>query len=242
MLTERNARIAQTLSKTSHLIKDPKNWTKDTYAKNKNNEEVSPEDPTAVKYSLMGAVWKVCKTDFINSKHHAEITQNHIEEMLEKENLHENTEDFNDAPGTTHQDVIHILKKTITNLMSTDTQIKEFLSLALETIKDPKNWTKGAMVRDENDTSLRLITHEPTATTKYCLIGALRKNLNKMNTAEINQLAFAEEKILETINETVKDKSEIGDFNGDTIEAFNDDPKTTHEDVIHILKETIEKW
>ena len=120
--------------------------------------------------------------------------------------------------------------------MSTDTQIKEVLSRALSIIEDHKNWTQGFMARDGNNNE---VTWSDPKATKYCLLGALWKASSqsspkeeKTRTEARREAEYKIEDILEKIPQEYENLS---------IESFNDNPETMHEDVIHILKETIER-
>ena len=116
------------LFKALAIIKDPDNWTKGYYAKNENGKNTLPDDPTAVKYSLLGALWKAsyeldptsikksywttttqCKMQIKSQYQINKTIQKHMSNYL-------STGRFNDAPETKHEDVIHILEKTIANL------------------------------------------------------------------------------------------------------------------------------
>ena len=107
------------LSKTLQTIKDPNNWTKSFEAITKNGIDVRPEDPEATTYCLYGALRKtLIEMNVIGDR---KLYMNVFNE-IEKNILHETGPlkdpifDFNDAPETKHEDVIHILEKTIANL------------------------------------------------------------------------------------------------------------------------------
>ena len=114
--------IRNTLSRALSIIENPNNWIKNTEAIDANKESVLPEDPTAVKYCLIGALEKSSYELFPDITRYAIVVEaeKQIEDMIEKiPTIKEyllGLEEFNDAPETKHEDVIHILEKTIANL------------------------------------------------------------------------------------------------------------------------------
>ena len=102
------------------------------------------------------------------------------------------------------------------------------LSRALFLIKDPKNWTKDAEARDENNKAV--LTSDPRAV-KYCLLGALTKSAHDLKIPrERKQARITIEKIL--VNEKPGYSQDIS--------IFNDHEETTHEDVICVIQTAIQ--
>ena len=101
------------LSKAASIIRKPENWTRGTFAKDKNDEQVSPEDPTATKCCIMGALRKAREELNIPIGNYTRKAEVKIETVLIGKGLTPVLPEFNDDPKTTHEDVIHILKETI---------------------------------------------------------------------------------------------------------------------------------
>ena len=53
-------KILEILEKSKNLILDKKNWTRITFARDKDNRSVSPVNPEAVCFCALGALSKIC--------------------------------------------------------------------------------------------------------------------------------------------------------------------------------------
>lgn len=88
------------------LLKDPKHWTKGSYAKDAEGLPVSSASPDAVCWCLGGAISKV--SDNIED---ANAYFNRLEEILTEMYDAESIEEFNDDLKTTHADVLKVIEE-----------------------------------------------------------------------------------------------------------------------------------
>ena len=114
-------RTKDILSRTLEIIEEPDNWLQGTYARNEYHEEVSIENPTAIKCCLLGALWKASYE--LYPKETVEeavlITSRRIQSILKgmpQEYKQLNLEYFNDHQETSHEDVLDVLKQAIAKL------------------------------------------------------------------------------------------------------------------------------
>ena len=113
--------IKNILLRTLSIIENPDNWTKNYAARDKNDKYISAEDPKAVKYCLLGALWKASSQLFpvetkARAREEATYKIKNILYKLDRKYKDLNLGVFNDAPETTHEDVITILNTTIESL------------------------------------------------------------------------------------------------------------------------------
>lgn len=84
--------------KAYELLADPESWIKGTVAKNKNNEPVKPLSQLAVKWCLIGAVYKC-------------YPNNKFSMLTKLSNRIYDVSVWNDHPHTDHSMVISLLKE-----------------------------------------------------------------------------------------------------------------------------------
>jgi hypothetical protein len=95
----------------------------------------------------------------------------------------------------------------------------ETLKAARQTLTPLEAWTKGDNARDQD--GARVDPQDPRATC-WCLIGAIAMQGHYSSVASYE------------IRQTL-----VKDGRCDSIAAFNDDPDTTHDDVLGLLDKTI---
>ena len=115
-----------------------------------------------------------------------------------------------------------------------DVQAINILKATREIVSDPANWTQGALSRDSNGARTNIL--DPR-TTCYCTLGALTK-------AMTDRVMAVKKLVPEDCYPELADQYDVH-FNeitafldklaGDDIVNFNDDPDTTHADVINLL-------
>lgn len=105
--------LLEDLKNARDLITSPERWTKTAFARDKNNEITSPSNPYAEKWCMLGAMFKVTKS---NERYKAikDILLFTIygcrvcaEPIVIK---------WNDAPERQHQEVLALLDSIIINL------------------------------------------------------------------------------------------------------------------------------
>lgn len=85
-----------------------------------------------------------------------------------------------------------------------------------ELLADPKRWTKGANARDKRGVEVN--THSPNAVC-WCSSGATKRIYS-------DNLAFVRFRL----------RTAIGNLSASSILEFNDNPKTTHKQVMAVVK------
>lgn len=95
----------QILRGARELLSDPKKWTKGKLAKNELGLEVNTQDEAAVCYCAMGAIDKLAGNDVV--RHSAALS------WLIAALPSGNVVLFNDAPETTHADILDLFDKAI---------------------------------------------------------------------------------------------------------------------------------
>lgn len=85
--------------KAYELLANPENWTKGNFAKDANNNRVSIDSPSAVKWCLDGALMKCYKNN------------SYLDMYRKLQTEHQNIVKWNDHPHTNHAMVIALLKK-----------------------------------------------------------------------------------------------------------------------------------
>jgi hypothetical protein len=99
---------------------------------------------------------------------------------------------------------------------------------AYELLSSPENWTRGAFARTADDTPLPFSDyHNPTVLPnerpcKFCLVGAIYTTHGSLPN-DLHQ-------------RTKRYFLSIGQVPPRALSMWNDDPNTTHEDVISLLK------
>lgn len=89
--------------KPSELLNSPDKWTKGSAAKTKDGIPIYSGNPEAYSFCLYGALNKCFESDTILY----DINYNKIRDVLKSKFL----SGFNDAPKTTYEDIINVLKK-----------------------------------------------------------------------------------------------------------------------------------
>lgn len=105
----------------------------------------------------------------------------------------------------------------------------ETLYRAREILSNPDRWTKGAYARTAGDNE----TDEPSEAYRYCLVGACAADDHDVYNVERGPVAYY---IMKVIQEQFPDKYREGRR---TIDDFNDDLETTHDDILMVLDKTI---
>ena len=96
------------------ILSDPTHWTIGSFARSKTGRDVSPLDPEAVSFCLLGVLAKV---NGLNRKYNdthdlSSYIRSHLPEGA-------NLVCFNDDPLTKHEDVLDLLDRTIAKLEAT---------------------------------------------------------------------------------------------------------------------------
>ncbi len=89
----------------AELLEDPKRWTKGAFARDAKGDEVKdPGDPSAVCWCLVGAMSVVYRegSRFVSAYERLKDI------ILEQTGQHMSS--FNDAPETTHEDLMRIVR------------------------------------------------------------------------------------------------------------------------------------
>lgn len=104
--------------------------------------------------------------------------------------------------------------------------IKNYLIQARELIQNEKNWCKLAPARNKSGACTYLDSPEAC---KFCAIGALAKVAEANNGRFHNNLVYS--MTLDHLSKQLDWKS---------ITEFNDDPKTTHQDILSLFDKAIQ--
>lgn len=105
--------------------------------------------------------------------------------------------------------------------------MKEQLKEIRKLIENPENWTKRFYARDKFDREVYDVSEEAC---KWCLLGAINRIMrSKENYKNYLVVILILENAIRSIT------------NHYNIVKFNDDPKTTHEDILNLLDKCIEK-
>jgi len=116
----------------------------------------------------------------------------------------------------------------------------EILKKMRALLDKPENWTRRTYARDVNGEPVSMVN--PKDAVSFCIMGAYRK----VSSPVIGQApiwsgrAVAHYKALQ--EQIPKPFFSISDFNHDphrTLSAFNDDPSTTHTDMLSLLDRAI---
>lgn len=99
----------EVLKSARELLSDPVRWTKGCLARDANG--VSVHASNGVCWCLMGAVIKVCPDD--DDYMTRSSARHFIHESLEGQSIYGDIPSFNDAPDTTHEDLLKTLDKAI---------------------------------------------------------------------------------------------------------------------------------
>lgn len=90
---------------------------------------------------------------------------------------------------------------------------------AMELLSDPSRFTKGAFTRNSNGATTHVLDNDSV---RYCSLGAIRKSSNDRAGYVLAARILIEEQI------PLKYDS--------CIVAWNDDPSTTHDDVLRVFR------
>lgn len=103
------------LNGVKRLLSDPKHWTKETYARDANGLKVDELGDNACSWCIAGAARKVAREEVAIPTYNAETV---ITNVLrdEAQCIDEAVHKFNDAPTTTHEDVMNALTCAIKKL------------------------------------------------------------------------------------------------------------------------------
>lgn len=90
------------------LLKDPKRWTKRTYARDCHGLPVFSRSPKAVKWCLLGAI-SICDN--------AASVENMLDVYIQSISSFSGVVDYNDSPNMTHEKILRLLENvSISNL------------------------------------------------------------------------------------------------------------------------------
>lgn len=93
--------------KISEILSSPDKWTKEHCAKDSDGDPTNSSSPTAVCWCLAGAMNRMISLneDMFFSKTHFTLT-----EIVRSTTKHQEISYFNDAPETTYEDVMKVVK------------------------------------------------------------------------------------------------------------------------------------
>ena len=100
------------LKRARALIADSRCWTKSTFARNALGEPVPSKHPTACKWCGGGAIKAISTSDCAER----DGCRRHLEAALSSQWANRTFAQFNDAPETTHADVLACYDRAIANL------------------------------------------------------------------------------------------------------------------------------
>jgi hypothetical protein len=101
-----------------------------------------------------------------------------------------------------------------------NTSPKSSSTPVLDLLRDPKHWHKGTLYQNEFGERCQI-----DQACSFCLVGAVQKAHNKYGIPIPNTLNSIRDNITKYTGQK-----------GPIIAKFNDDPDTTHEDIIKILE------
>lgn len=102
----------EALHEIRDLLADPVRWTKGSTGRNIDGEFSLANDSRTVSWCLVGAVHKVCPTDFILG----EDVQEELRFTLRKRRCSSGLVFFNDSFDTKHSQVLGLIDRTIKRL------------------------------------------------------------------------------------------------------------------------------
>jgi hypothetical protein len=99
----------------TRLLKNPENWTKGNYAKNKRGVGVPIRDPGACQFCLVGAmsraVYELKITDDPTYEFELKVQiKRHLSKIALPNRPFESPASFNDDPFTEHKDIVNLMK------------------------------------------------------------------------------------------------------------------------------------
>ena len=103
-------------------------------------------------------------------------------------------------------------------------------------IERKENWTKGAFARNFGGYVVESASNDAVC---WCVSGALRRVFAQEDAEAKTDKMYEKNNVFEQLNEVIKEGTK-GVFG--MISAFNDDSKTTHEDVLRVFDRVIEKY
>lgn len=101
--------VKETLIAARKLIEKPENWTKGAHARDSEGVDVWPDDSSSVCFCASGAV----RLASSGSALELFIGQKMLEECLPPSLGYDQIPSFNDAPETTHADVLALFDRAI---------------------------------------------------------------------------------------------------------------------------------
>lgn len=104
-----------------------------------------------------------------------------------------------------------------------------------ELLSDPARWTKGQFARDKGGFVTRLTSNDAVC---WCVRGAILKTYDDHGLFFLDLFYLSTRLIERALPADLVSKSK--EDGKDPIVDFNDDPNTTHEDVLKVLDKAIE--
>jgi Na+/H+ antiporter NhaB len=98
-----NAQLLEALDGAQTIIREPKNWTKGWFAKDKHNNFCDSDAPEAVCFCTIGALNRACLGDYELFKAGRDL--------VNEASSTPNVADFNDHHLTTHADIMRLFEK-----------------------------------------------------------------------------------------------------------------------------------
>lgn len=89
------------------LLKDPKRWTRGTYARDKNKRDTEPLNSDATSFCILGACIKVAETNGLLESDLKNKIRYSIQELFPRST---DTAKFNDDYRHTHADILKLVK------------------------------------------------------------------------------------------------------------------------------------
>ena len=113
--------------------------------------------------------------------------------------------------------------------------VLETLIKVRELLSNKDHWTKGYYSKDSH--GIRIRPHEPSACT-FCMFGAIYKVCPDR---PFSAVGFKDPFVIEVHDRIEKVIGELyPNFREASVARFNDDPETTHADVLRVLDRAIE--
>jgi hypothetical protein len=100
---------------------------------------------------------------------------------------------------------------------------KQILIKARELLADERNWTKGAAARDAQGNETDVDSEEAVC---FCVLGAIRHITDRVIQNSMDRL------LLDVVAEVTGTR--------DYVHLYNDDPSTTHSDILKFLDRAIQ--
>lgn len=114
---------------------------------------------------------------------------------------------------------------------------KEILIEARAKIQNPENWTKGVYARAKSGKETLPNSKDAVS---YCSIGAIFSVLNFSSSVDSCYISYQQQKEYYVAFASLTDcMSEISGSRVLTLSLFNDDPNTTHEEILDLFDRSI---